>query len=83
MQTGLLPRDHVLCLPTTALMIQKSTSYVLNYRKTLRKDLSGYNGSHQVTAVVSGKLEDMNIFPQYTKKNQKRDTWVFLVYSWE
>lgn len=44
-----------------ALMIQKSSSYVLNYRKMLRKDLSGYSGSHQVIPVVGGKLEEINI----------------------
>ena len=61
------------------LMIQKSSLYVLKYRKMLRKDLSGYNGSHQVIPVVGGKLEEMNIFHSKTKK----DVGIFLVYSWE
>lgn len=43
-----------------ALMIQKSSLYVLHYRKMLRKMC----GSHQVIPVVGGKLEEMNIFPQ-------------------
>lgn len=64
MQTGFLPRDRIVSahhVVEVALMIQTSSSYVLNYRKMLRKDLSGYSGSHQVIPVVGGKLEEINM----------------------
>lgn len=60
-----LPAHHI---TEVALILQKSSLYVLNYRKKLSKDLSGYNGSHQVIPGVDNYLEEMNIFPQRNKQ---------------